>query len=123
MANKSWSLELAFAEVSAQGKPLALTNDQNKFGGCFLGILGHFSAFFLGCLDFLVLQMQALAWSFESRLRGALRSEQNKDVGGDFSEHFGSLFCVFSVAGWLGSRATWVSGAAWAASACLGRRG
>ena len=48
MANESWSLELLFAEVSAQGEPLALTNHQNKSGGCFLGILGHFSVLSLG---------------------------------------------------------------------------
>ncbi len=47
LANKSWSLELLFAEVSAQGEPLALRNHQNKQGGVFSGILGHFSVLFL----------------------------------------------------------------------------
>ena len=38
LANESWSLELPFAEVSAQGEPLALTNRENKSGGCFLSM-------------------------------------------------------------------------------------
>ena len=29
LPNESWSLELPFAGVSAQGEPLALTTDQN----------------------------------------------------------------------------------------------
>ena len=35
LANESWSLELLFAQISAQGVPLALTNDQNQFGVVF----------------------------------------------------------------------------------------
>ena len=35
LANESWSLELLFAEILAQGVPLALTNDQNQFGVVF----------------------------------------------------------------------------------------
>ena len=35
LANESWSLELLFALISAQGVPLALTNDQNQFGAVF----------------------------------------------------------------------------------------
>ena len=48
LANESWSLELPFAQVSVQGEPLALRNHQNKQGGVFSGILGHFSVLFLG---------------------------------------------------------------------------
>ena len=43
LANESWSLELLFAEISAQGVPLALTNDQNQFGVVFWALQVTFS--------------------------------------------------------------------------------
>ena len=43
LANESWSLELLFARISAQGVPLALTNDQNQFGVVFWALQVTFS--------------------------------------------------------------------------------
>ncbi len=45
LANGSSGLELRFAIVSAQGEPLALRSDQNKFFGYFLSFFAHFSVF------------------------------------------------------------------------------
>ena len=43
LANESWSLELLFAQISAQGHPLALRNDQNQFGVVFCALQVTFS--------------------------------------------------------------------------------
>ena len=89
-----------FAEVSALGEPLALTNHQNKYGGCFLVMLGHFSVFFLGLPWFslplgnasfcLALPFGRVSAQEESL---APRSDQNK-VFGIFLSVLGHFSCV-----------------------------
>ena len=106
MGNESWSLELLFSKVSAQGEPLALTNHEKKSGVVFWAFWVTFLCFLSGWIGSLglanassCLELRFARFLTQEELL-APRSDQNK-VFGHFSKRFGSLF-FFGWVAWIG---------------------